>query len=427
MRKSFAWIVSAVMLLALCACKGTEVVPGEPAASGAAPAAEAASSQTEPENPAGPAKIVFAAQGDSTPATKELLKAFNESQDLYTVEWVDMTNDSGAMREQLITSLKAGSSEYDVLSLDVVWAGEFAAAGYIDPIDTYMRDDGLSAAQFNAGSMASGKYSAKQYVLPFFPDVGFLYFRKDIVTEEDAAKLVAGEYTFADLHEMSLKYRGQGGTTDGFVFQSAQYEGLICNANEFTDNWTNIKGGLEAMKALVDSDATPTNILNYQEGDTHNSFINGQSVFARNWPYQWGVMLSEGSISADQVEVAPLPGGGSVGGWLLAINKNSQNKEGAWELMKFIATEEGQKIFSTKGGYLPGYNETLQDPDVVASNELLTRPGFQKALTTTIARPVSSEYAKVSDELQQAIHRYLSGSAELDETVTAVETALAGA
>ncbi len=56
-----------------------------------------------------PVTIKFAAQADSTPATQAVVDAFNASQDAYKVEWVDMTNDSGAMREQLTTSLKAGS------------------------------------------------------------------------------------------------------------------------------------------------------------------------------------------------------------------------------------------------------------------------------------------------------------------------------
>jgi multiple sugar transport system substrate-binding protein len=99
------------------------------------------------------------------------------------------------MREQILTSMQAGSSDYDVLSMDVVWAGEFAAAGYIEPIDQMMQADGLKISQFNAGSMTAGNYNAKQYTLPFFPDLGLLYFRKDIVSAEDAAKLVSGDYT----------------------------------------------------------------------------------------------------------------------------------------------------------------------------------------------------------------------------------------
>jgi len=368
--------------------------------------------------------IKFAAQADSTPATQAVIDAFNAQSDKYSVEWIDMTNDSGAMREQIITTLKAGSSDYDVISMDVVWAGEFAAASYIEPIDALMTQDGLAASDFNAGSMASGKYSGKQFTLPFFPDLGVLYFRSDIVSEDDAAKLVSGDYTFTDLLDMATKYKGQEGTVDGFVYQSKLYEGLVCNANEFTSNWTDLKNGLEVMKQISDSDASPVDILNYTEGETHNSFIKGQSVFARNWPYQWGMIKSEGTITTDQVNIAPLPGGSTVGGWLLGMNKNSANKEGAWEFMKFVATKDGQKIMATEGGYLPGYNELLEDADVLASNEMLSMEGFKNALKTTIARPVSPEYAKVSDTIQQTVHKYLSGSMDIDETVSTIQDAL---
>jgi multiple sugar transport system substrate-binding protein len=372
-----------------------------------------------------PVTIKFAAQADSTPATQAVVDAFNASQSDYKVEWVDMTNDSGAMREQLTTSLKAGSSEYDVISMDVVWAGEFAASGYIQPLDMMLEDAGLTVADYNAGSMASGNYNGKQYVLPFFPDLGLLYFRTDIVSKDDAAKLVAGDYTWDDLLAMAEKYMGQGGTTTGFVFQSALNEGLICNANEFTSNWKDVKGGLETMKKFTSSKAVPENILNFTEGETANSFIKGESVFARNWPYMWGSIKSDGTITTDQVAVAPLPGGSTVGGWLLGINKNSKNAEGAFAFMKFLNSEDGQVIMSEQGGYLPGLNKMLTDERILKADERLSMVGFQNALKTTIARPVSAEYSKVSDALQQAIYPYLSGSAELDATVTAVNAALA--
>ena len=372
-----------------------------------------------------PVTVKFAAQADPTPATQAVVDAFNASQADYKVEWVDMSNDSGAMREQLTTSLKAGSTEYDVISMDVVWAGEFAASGFIQPLDMMLEDAGLNTADFNAGSMASGLYNGKEYVLPFFPDLGLLYFRKDIVSEEDAAKLVAGTYTLDDLLAMAEKYMGQGGTTTGIVFQSSLYEGLICNANEFTANWKDIKGGLEMMKKFTTSKAVPQNILNYTEGETANSFIKGESVFARNWPYMWGSIKSDGTIKNDQVAVAPLPGGSTVGGWLLGINKNSANADGAFAFIKFLNSEEGQVIMSEKGGYLPGLNKMLTDERIIKSDERLGMVGFQNALKTTIARPVSAEYSKVSDALQQAIYPYLSGSAEIDPTVTAVEAALA--
>lgn len=426
MKRFIGIFLSAMMALSLVAGCAAPAPAAEPAAAPEAPKAEAPAPEAPAQQSASAERtlIKFAAQGDSTPATQAVVDAYNASQESYTVEWVDMTNDSGAMREQILTSMQSGSSDYDVLSMDVVWAGEFAAAGYIEPIDQMMKQDGLKASQFNAGSMTAGSYNAKQYTLPFFPDLGLLYFRKDIVSAEDAEKLSSGNYSYADLTEMAKTYKGQGDTTDGIVFQAKLGECLVCNLTEYTNGWTNVEGGLTALKAMVDSGAAPADILNYAEGETANSFVKGVSVFARNWPYQWGVIASEGTIKQDQVDVAPLPGGSTVGGWLLGINKNSLNKEGAWDFMKFVATAEGQKIMSVEGGYLPGFNETLKDADVVASNSMLSMPGFQNALATTISRPVSAQYSKTADTIMNSAHAYLSGGEELAAAVSEIEAAL---
>jgi len=369
--------------------------------------------------------IKFAVQADSTDALKSIIKAFNESSEKYEVEEIVLTNDSGNMHDQILNSLSSKSGEYDVISMDVVWAGEFAAAGYLEPLDSFIKEAGWKPTDFNAGSMASGKYKGKNYVLPYFSDLGFLYYRKDIVSTEDAEKLENGDYTWNELLEMAEKYAGQGGTKYGHVFQSKQYEGLTCNANEFTKNWTDVKGGLETMKAFAESKATPDDILTYTEGETHNAFLNGESVFARNWPYMNGMVASgEYNVKIENVGYAPLPNGGTVGGWILGINMNSQNKDGAKEFLKFIAGPEGQKINATVGSYLPGFNALLKDEGVLKSNALLTNKAFQRALSNTIARPVVANYAEVSDTIQVEAHEYLSGNGDLDEAVKAIEDIL---
>ena len=409
MKKLLTVLLALLMVLSLAAC-GSKTAD---APTTDAPAADATA-------PTEKITIKFAAQGDSTPATQKSIDDFNASQDKYVVEWADMSNDSGAMKDSLKTSLSAGSADYDVISMDVCWAGEFAAAGYITPIDEMMKTAGLKVSDFNAGSMSAGTYNAKTYALPFFPDLGVLFFRKDIVSEEDAAKLVAGNYTYADMLDMATKYKGQGGTTEGYMFQAKQGECLVCNTAEFTAGWTDIENGLKAFKALTDSAATPADILNYAEGETE-AFMNGTAVFARNWPYMNGC---DTTLTADQIGYAPLPGGSCVGGWLLGINKNSANPEGAFEFMKFLATE-GQVVQATTGGHLPGYNATLEDSSVLAANAMLTDAGFKAALATTVSRPVSANYAAASDAIMTSVHAYLAGDAELAATVEAVQAALA--
>ncbi|MBO1005939.1 extracellular solute-binding protein [Pseudogracilibacillus auburnensis] len=368
--------------------------------------------------------LKVAIQNDDTPGTQALIDAFNESQDKYTVEWDALTNDSAQMHDQLLNSLTSGSSEYDVISMDVVWAGEFAGAGFLEPIDVFMKDAGLSKDQFNAGSMDSGNYTGKQYTLPLFPDLGLLYYRTDIVSDEDAAKLESSDYTYEDLYDMAENYVGEDGTEYGFLYQSKQYEGLTVNVTEFTKSYTEIEKGLEMMHTFTEASFSPKDLLNFTEAETHTNFEQGNAVFARNWPYQFGRIQAEEDgveVSVDQVGIAPLPNGGSVGGWLLGINKHSEHVEGAWEFISFAAGEEGQKVMSTEGGYIPGFNALLEDDEVLSSNELLSFPGFQVALQETIARPVSPEYNKVSDLIQIDAHKYLSSGEDLEEISTSIE------
>ena len=420
MKKVLSVLLTMVMIFTLATGCGTQPATQSPTPVASSPS-ETTKSTPAPSKDAEKTKLTFAVQADSTDALNQLIAAFNNSSTLYTAEAVVMTNDSGNMHDQLLNSLSSKSSEYDIISMDVIWAGEFAAAGYLQPIDELLAAKGWKATDFNAGSMASGKYKGKNYVLPYFPDLGFLFFRSDIVNADDAQKLESGNYTWSDLLELAKKYNGQGGTKYGHVYQSGQYEGLVCNLNEFTDNWSDIKGGLEMMNQFTKSDVTPKDILIYTEGETHNAFLNGESVFARNWPYMNGMAASgEYTVKANQVGFAPLPTGGSVGGWILGINANTKNKAGAEEFLAFIAGPEGQKINATAGSYLPGFNALLSDSDVLSKNALLTNKGFANALANTIARPVVANYSEISDQIQIKAHEYLSDNGQLDSAADAI-------
>ncbi|MDL2253150.1 extracellular solute-binding protein [Ruminococcaceae bacterium OttesenSCG-928-I18] len=418
LKSVLAMSLSLVMVLALAACSGG----GE--TSTAAPAGETGGSEAATTG-GDRTPITIFRTNDGNGAMEAVIEGFEASQDQYSVNWVEASNDTETTRNTLNTALAAGSSEYDVICIDVVWAGDMAGAGYIEPLDDYIMEAGHNLSDYNPGSLQSGTYKAKTYALPLYPDFGVLYFRSDIVSEEDAQKLVSGDYTFEELIAMAETYNGQEGTTQGLNFQANQYEGLVCNANEWTNNYTDLQA-IEVMKQAVDSSATPEDILKYQESESADTFTNGDAVFSRNWPYVWGVLGEGGPVSQDQVDIAPLPNGSCIGGWLLAMNSFSENKDGAWALLDYMTSEEGQKIFCGTGGYNPGWNALLDDEEFLSMNELMTKPGYIAALENTIARPISDEYNELSDNLQIAMHTYLSGNADLDTTVSEMEALLGG-
>lgn len=54
--------------------------------------------------------------------------------------------------------------------------------------------------------------------------------------------------------------------------------------------------------------------------------------------------------------------------------------------------------------------EFVSGAEVVAANPMLDIDSFKAAIQSTIYRPVSPEYSKVSDAIQINVHKYLSGS-----------------
>lgn len=359
-------------------------------------------------------KIIL--QEDETGGFQKCIDAFNDSQDQYTAEWIEVPNDTDLMREQINRELFAGSPEYDVMSLDVVWAGDLARQESLEPLDPYMEKAGRKSSDYNKGAMDSGKVGGSQYALPFYIDFGLLFYRADIVSEQDGAKLESGDYTWDDLLGMAQAYAGQGGTQSGMVFTAGQNEGLICTLNEFTNGFTDTKPGLEMMKTFIDSQAVPEKVAEFTDDDARDSFLSGESVFCRNWPYVWGEAGISGTVTKDQIGIAPMPDSCCIGGWLLAVNANSQNKEGAWALLDFMTSKEGQMAAHSITGNVPGLNSLLENDEMEAANELLVKPGFLKAARSTAARPVSDGYTVRSEEAQRAVHKYLDGFVGLDQT-----------
>ncbi|WP_304944405.1 extracellular solute-binding protein, partial [Vallitalea guaymasensis] len=152
--------------------------------------------------------VKFGATADYYGETKSVIEQFNGSQDTYEVQLVELDGSNTDVHDKIKTSISKGSSDLDVISMDVTWAGEFAGEGYLEPIDVRMQEKGYKKTDFNEGAMRAGNYEGQQYTLPFYLDLGLLYYRKDIVEETEAQVLESGNYTYTDLSKLADKYKG---------------------------------------------------------------------------------------------------------------------------------------------------------------------------------------------------------------------------
>ena len=345
------------------------------------------------------------------------------------------TPDDATQRHQLYVQwLNAHVGTPDVLQLDVVWTPEFAAAGWILPLDRF----GPPKEDFFPASLEANGWQGRLYAVPWFMDVGMLYWRTDLLRAPPAT-----------LEELARNARpASGGPRHGFVWQGARYEGLVTVFLEVLGGYggrilgpshevlVDSPEGVRAltwMRDLVRQGISPQEALTWHEEETRFAFQNGHAVFLRNWPYAWSLLSGEDSRVAGRFSVTPMPAGpggrptAALGGGQLAINAHSRHPEAAWRFISFlIAPEQMLERAETVGQY-PARRSVWTSPRLAAA---LGAPPDQvlRIVESATPRPATPVWTELSEILQIWLHRSLAGQAEpeaaLSEAARQMETVI---
>jgi multiple sugar transport system substrate-binding protein len=333
---------------------------------------------------------------------------------------VQHTPDDATQRHQLYVQwLNARAGDPDILQLDVVWTPEFAAAGWILPLDRF----DPQRAEFFPATVEANTWQGELFALPWFVDVGMLYWRTDLLDQPPA--------TMDEL--LALARRGMAGAgtpSRGIVWQGARYEGLVTTFLEYlvgfggrimTEDGRVTVNAPEAVRALtfmrdqIRARIAPEEVLTWHEEETRFAFQNGTSVFMRNWPYAFA-LLSDSAESrvAGRFAVAPMPAAPSgqraaaLGGQQLAINAHSEHPEAAYRLLEFLTAPEQMLERAEVVGQYPTRPALFDDPRLAAA---LAVPADQarRIIEAATPRPVTPIYTQLSEILQIQLHRALVG------------------
>ncbi|MDC3416631.1 extracellular solute-binding protein [Aquibacillus sp. 3ASR75-54] len=362
-----------------------------------------------------------------------LIQAFEEKNPNIKINLLELP-DTSAAHDYFVTTFAGKSSEIDVFDADVIWPAEFVQSEYSLPLDRFIERDNIKLDEYFPGTVRAGNIDGRQWAIPRYTNAALLFYRKDIVETPPT--------TWDELIEMAEEYKGENGTDIGYALQANQYEGLVVNAIEFIEGYGGsvidengevvinspeaIKG-IEKMIEIVQSDITPSNIVNFRELETETAFIDGHAVFARNWPYMWNSALDEErSVVSENVGTALLPAGdkgsaATLGGWMTMISRFTENTEEAWKFVKFITGEEGQKISAMTDGRPPTIEALYEDEDVTEAVPIFGNPDFVETLLTAVPRPVTGIYPEVSDIMQIELSSALVGDITAQQAVENME------
>jgi multiple sugar transport system substrate-binding protein len=363
---------------------------------------------------------------------EKIAREFTEKSGIQ-VNLMRQPTDTDQRRQSLIIPLKAGESDPDVFLMDIIWIGQFAASGWLEGLDAYVAADRFDLTSFFPDMIEQvDRFEGNLVALPVYVDAGLLYYRTDLLSQYGYA---APPETWTELEEMAARVQeGERPANPGFwgfVWQGAQYEGLVCNfleqavsnggqmVDQRGDLTLDCPENAKALKSMRDLIAVrmispPNTFTEMKEEEVRTLFEGGNALFERNWPYAWALHQSETSRVRNKVGIALLPraeGGkhaAALGGWHVALSRSSDNKKASWELLKFIVSPEVQLGFAKTLGWNPARQDVYDSPDLLAMAPHLVT--LRDAFRAAVARPNLPYYSLVSRVLQARVNAAVAGA-----------------
>ena len=341
---------------------------------------------------------------------KAAAECSQQSDGRYDIEFRYLPSRADQQREQLVRRLGAEDDSIDLIGMDVIWTGEFANAGWLDPVPQDV--EGPATQTVFQSMIDTATFEDRLYVVPIWSNTQLLWYRKD--------KVEQAPETWDEMIEQAKRDKST------IQVQANKYEGLVVWANamiasagtEIVSGPTEValeeeptKRALEIMGKLDEEGVAPTDIDTSNEDTARLGFEAGASNFMVNYPFVYAsakenapdVFKNMGAAKYPAVE-AGQESKPPLGGINIGVSNFSTKKELAWEAVLCLIKPENQISIAELGG-LPPVREDLYDQEAVQK----IYPGFADVIRESIAdggpRPATSPaYADLSLGIQRGLH-----------------------
>jgi multiple sugar transport system substrate-binding protein len=363
--------------------------------------------------------------GDAAPVLIETC----EQEAGVSIEWDRISDVPNESRSIYVTNFTARNSKPDIVAVDVIWPGDFAARGWIAPLDDYFSQDEL--AEYVPGFLAAAQVDGSTYAIPLYIDGIHLFYRADLLEKYG----FEAPTTWEDLIMQAQTIVEGEGDPDlvGFVSMWAKIEGLFMNWLAFfqgaggtffdadgklaVNSDAGVKS-LETMVGMLESGVAPESVLTFRPDDARILFQQGRAVFLMVQDFVLAPLTAEDSPVADSVAFTRVPyfAGNEdtnttvIGGFLLAVNAHSEHVDKAAEFIKCFTSYESQVQASLIQGKVPTRPEVYQDERVVADAPEVAALGAD--FVYAFARPsaqTGTAYPEISEIMQTEITAALLG------------------
>lgn len=316
----------------------------------------------------------------------------------------------------------SNSGYYDLFNMDGPVIPEFAENGWIIPLNEYVEDGYLD--DFYPSAIESCSYNGQLYAIPYLVHGPVLYYRTDLF---EKAGLTAAPTTLDEIREYAKKLNDPENGVCGFIVEGKQSGEAVSQLHDkiyqfggdvLTSDYKvafNSQEVIDMFQWILDMQWTDKTLpeagINYNNGDVQNLFLQGKAAMVCNWPYMWSMCQNpDTSAVVGKVAVAAQPITNALWSWSYAISSDSQNKEAAYEFLKWTVDSQNLGVMGAEFS-----NPVTRVSSVeIALNSLTDESSINtfKALNQMLAQgkaPVlTTNYSEIRTRIGEALNRIVS-------------------
>jgi sn-glycerol 3-phosphate transport system substrate-binding protein len=361
----------------------------------------------------------YANAGVVQQTNESLVKTFNETVGKTKGIHVTPTFQGGyADIQQKVQASTIAGNPPDVYAIEVSVTALFAQSDMLEQLDPYIARDSMDLKDFQQGLMGNGtRVNGKYYALPFMASNLVLYLNTTLL--KSAGLDPAGPKTWDELASYCKTIKEKTGAY-GMTLSSNAWlmEALMLTSGSsiLSDDGSsanfNTKEALNAIKFFGNlKDQGYIRILSAAE--TPKLISDMQNQKCAMWFYTSAgitTFMGMGKTAGFGVNVAYIPKlasyGTANGGANLVMSKKSskQEKDAAWEFMKWMTAAEQAAFTSSRTGYLPIRKSTAQSAAMKAVVAQI--PQFQIAMDQMVYAdrvPLNPGYVEGANVIAQAM------------------------
>ncbi|MDC0520912.1 extracellular solute-binding protein [bacterium] len=358
-----------------------------------------------------------------------------------------------ALHDTELLGCSQQSSEMDVLGIDAIWIGEFVEAGCLENLEDRIAadDDVVQWDDFTPGFSAQAVWEGSRYCVPIGAYYQLLFYRHDLF---EAAGKEPPE-TFDELEELAAFFTDNPDFpgVKGFATNNARG---VAAGQEFYQwlpsaggrAWASNDFGVSPEQAY--SDLTPTfdgaavDLINYLKGmmaygptgvegfdwdQRANAFASGNLAMTNMWSVRANLSnVPETSNVVGKFSTTQFPhaeGATSrppAGGWVMCINAHSENKDAAWDYIKWVTSQEVHLDYARAGGP-PSRISTFSDPQVRETFSWTDDLFISSQAAFSEVRPRHAATSQMIDLVGTEVNKALIGEQTPEEAVDAINEA----